>query len=75
MCCKQSGLKLDDAVLYKGILVFSTGQFITIRNCKIMKQRIDSNDYLWINTGDNNTEQSHRVIAKCFIPNPNECLI
>ena len=72
LCCKQNGLELNDAVLYRGILVFPTGQFITIRNCKIMKQRTDSNEYLWINTGDNNTEQSHRAIAKCFIPNPNE---
>ena len=35
-----------------------------------MKQRADNNEYLWINTGDNRTEQSHRVVAKCFIPNP-----
>lgn len=70
-CCKTNNLELNNAVLYKRILVFSTGQFITIRNCKIMKQRTENNDYLWINTGDNNTEQSHRVIAKCFIPNPN----
>lgn len=71
-CCKINNLKLDSAILYKGILVFSTGQFITIRNCKMMKQRTDNNEYLWINTGDNSTEQSHRVIAKCFIPNPND---
>ena len=71
-CCEINNLKLDNAVLYKGILVFPTGQFITIRNCKIMKQRTDNNDYLWINTGDNNIEQSHRVVAKCFIPNPND---
>ena len=36
-----------------------------------MKQRTDNNKYLWINTGDNSTEQSHRVVAKCFVPNPN----
>lgn len=36
-----------------------------------MRQRSQRNEYNWVQTGTKCSEQSHRVIAKCFIPNEN----
>ena len=70
--CLLYGLSLQDAVIYKDILVFPSGQFISLNRCKLMRQTPpkDTSKYLWINTGHSKQEQAHRVVAKCFIPNP-----
>ena len=71
-CCKSNNLDIDSSVLYNNyVLVFPTGNFIGLTYCKISPQKHKENDYVWVCTGKNKYEQSHRVIAKCFLPNIN----
>ena len=71
-CCNSNDLDIDNSVLYNNyVLVFPTGDFIGLAHCKISPQKHKENDYVWVCTGKNKYEQSHRVVAKCFIPNIN----
>jgi hypothetical protein len=71
-CCEENKLFINNGTIYKNhIIAFPSGQFISLCNCKLVKQNSQRNDYVWVRTGPRSVEQSHRVIAKCFIPNEN----
>lgn len=72
-CCEENALLINSGKIYNNhIIAFPSGQFISLSNCKLVKQNNQKNDYNWVKTGTNSSEQSHRVIAKCFIPNENK---
>lgn len=69
-CCNNHKLQINDSKIYNNyVLVFPTGDFIGLTHCKLSKQIPKDNDYVWVCVGKNKYEQSHRVIAKCFIEN------
>ena len=70
-CCYENQLDINSSKLYDAILVFPSGHLVSVPRCKLLKQSKCPSGYYWVKTSGKNAEQSHRVIAKCFIPNPN----
>lgn len=70
--CYENNLNIEDSKSYDAILVFPSGDLVSIPRCRLLKQSKCPSGYYWVKTSGKHAEQSHRVIAKCFIPNPND---
>jgi hypothetical protein len=61
---------------YQGLYAISErGNVLNLRNWKILTQRVDRNGYLRVNflgKGKITTRLLHRLLAKAFIPNPDD---
>lgn len=55
-------------------LIYDTGQVWSIRSNKFLKPMVTQDGYLYVDLckhGTDNLQKIHRLVAKAFIPNPN----